>query len=81
VRLNVAQQLYDGLQDPLLSEALQTFFEKQQNELREKLLSAVRQHIRDTMKEARIAGMEEAYSECLGEMRRFAEEQLRNASQ
>ena len=57
------------------------FFEKQKQELRESLLQAVRQHMRDTMKEARLAGKEESYDECLREMQRFAEEQLRAAKE
>ena len=81
MRLPVAQQLYDGLKDPLLNEALQAFFEEKKQELRGRLLSAVRQHVRDTMKEARLAGQEEAYDECLRELERFAEEQMRGASQ
>jgi hypothetical protein len=81
LRLSEAQQLYDGLADPLLRAALVAFFEKQKQDLRESLLNAVRQHQRDTMREARIAGQEEAYSECLRDMQRFAEESLRNASE
>jgi hypothetical protein len=38
---------------------------------------AVRKPVRDTMKEARLAGMAESYEEALGEMTRFAEEQLK----
>jgi len=81
LRLAEAQQLYDGLNDPLLRAALQAFIEKQRQDLRDGLLHAVRQHVRDTMKEARLAGKEESYDEFLLELSRFAEEQLRNASQ
>jgi hypothetical protein len=45
------------------------------------LLSAVRQHVRDTMKEARLAGKVEAYENSLRELAQFAEEQVRGASQ
>lgn len=44
------------------------------------LLSAVRQSVRDTMKEARLAGKVEAYEDSLQELRRFSEEQLRGAA-
>lgn len=80
LRLAEAQQLYDGLNDPLLRAGLLAFFENQKKDLRESLLSAVRQHQRDTMKEARLAGKEESYDECLREMQRFAEESLRGAT-
>jgi hypothetical protein len=45
----------------------------------EMLLSAVRQSVRDTMKEARLAGKVEAYEDSLEDLKRFAEEQIRNA--
>jgi hypothetical protein len=45
------------------------------------LLRAVRQTMRDTMKEARIAGKVEAYEECLAELQQFAKEQLQEAAQ
>ena len=45
------------------------------------LLSAVRQNVRDTMKEARLAGKVEAYENALRELQRFATEQLKNATQ
>ena len=44
------------------------------------LLSAVRQNVRDTMKEARLAGKVEAYEDLLRELKLFAEESLRGAT-
>jgi len=67
--------------DALLRPALETFFEHERQRHMEYLVSAVRQHLRDTMKEARLAGKEEAYREVMGELARFAEEQLSSASQ
>lgn len=72
--------LYDALSDPLLSNALSKFFEKQKQEHMDSLLTAVRQYARDTMKEARLAGKAESYEEALGELQRFSEEQLRGAT-
>jgi hypothetical protein len=68
------------LNDPLLSMALMAFYERQRMEHIEMLLSAVRQSVRDTMKEARLAGKVEAYENSLRELQRFAEEQMRDAS-
>lgn len=81
LRLAEAQQLFDGLQDPLLSAGLIAFYEQQRAEHVEMLLSAVRQSVRDTMKEARLAGKVEVYENCLRELQRFAEDQMRGASQ
>lgn len=80
MRLAEAQQLYDGLNDPLLSAALIAFYEKQKADHLAMLLSAVRQSLRDTMKEARLAGKVEAYEDSLSDMQRFAEEQLKGAT-
>lgn len=60
--------------------ALDAFFKKERDEHLESLVSAVRQSVRDTMKEARLAGKAESYEEALGEMQRFAEQQLRSAT-
>jgi len=43
------------------------------------LLRAVRQPIRDTMKEARLAGKVEAYEDSLRDMIQFAQEQMQGA--
>jgi hypothetical protein len=67
------------LQDPLFRPALQAFFEQQKQEHTELLLRAVRQSIRDTMKEARLAGKVEAYEDSLRDLERFAQEQIRSA--
>lgn len=61
--------------------AIEAFFAEAKEEHTEMLLSAVRQSVRDTMKEARLAGKVEAYENSLRELRRFAEEQLRSAKQ
>jgi hypothetical protein len=81
VRLAEAQQLYDALQDPLIRPALQEFFQEQRTENIDALLHAVQQHLRDTMKEARLAGKVEAYETAMSELQRFAEKQLRESSQ
>lgn len=81
VLLSEAQQLFDAVNDPLLNIALTKFFDEQKQQSTEMLLSAVRQSVRDTMKEARLAGKVEAYDNCLSEMRHFAQEQLRSAAQ
>ena len=80
LRLNEAQQLYDGLQDPLLSAALIAFFERAKQECVEMLLNAVRHTIRDTMKEARLAGKIEAYENAVHDLEQFAREQIKGAS-
>ena len=81
LRLAESQQLYDGLTDPLLKPALEQFFEEQRQETLDALVTAVRQSVRDTMKEARLAGKVEVYENVFGELRRFAEKQLREVSQ
>lgn len=81
LRLAEAQQFYDAVTDPLLRPALEIFFKKQRDELLDKLVSAVRQNVRDTMKEARLAGKAESYEEALDEMQRFAQDQLKSSSQ
>jgi hypothetical protein len=60
--------------------AIEAFYEQQRSEHIEMLLSAVRQSVRDTMKEARLAGKVEAYENSLRELQRFAEESLRGAT-
>ncbi len=81
MRLAEAQQLYDGLSDPLLRPALAEFFTEQRTTNVDALLHAVQQHQRDTMKEARLAGKVEAYETCLEDLQRFAERQVREAAQ
>ena len=81
LRLAEAQQLYDGLRDPLLRAALEAFFEQATGEAREDLLSAVLQPIRDTMKEARLAGRSKALEGCLREMEEFAKKALERAAE
>jgi hypothetical protein len=77
LRLSESQQLYDAVNDPTLRLSLEVFFNKKRDELLAQLVSAVRRPMRDTMKEARLAGQAESYEEALGEMQRFAEEQLK----
>jgi hypothetical protein len=60
---------------------LQAFFDEQKREHVERLLSAVRKPVRDTMKEAQLAGKVEAYEQIFPDLERFAEEAMRNASQ
>lgn len=73
--------LFDAVSDPLLVSALEKFFTKQRTEHIDKLVVAVRHQVRDTMKEARLAGKAESYEEAFSELQRFAEEQLKGASQ
>lgn len=73
--------LYEVLSDPLFSPALEAFFSEQTKDNTDALLRAVRQPIRDTMKEARLAGKVEAYENALQELRHFAQEQLKEARQ
>jgi hypothetical protein len=80
LRLNECQQLFDAVNDPLLRPALEAFFKKQRDEHVDRLIAAVRQNMRDTMKEARLAGKAESYEEAFSEMQRFAEEQLKSSS-
>ena len=81
LRLAEAQTLFEALNDSLFRPSLETFFAEKKQEHTEMLLRAVRLSIRDTMKEARLAGMVQAYEECLGEMQRFAKEQLQEVRQ
>lgn len=81
LRLAEAQQLYDGLSDALLRPALTQFFQTQRADALEELQRAVLQNMRDTMKEARLAGRVDAYEKALPELQRFAEKQLREATQ
>jgi hypothetical protein len=73
--------LYDGLNDPLLKPALEAFILDQRSFALDSLVAAVRLPERNFMKEARLAGMVEVYETVLGELRMFAEAQLKNASQ
>lgn len=79
LRLNEAQQLFDGLGDSLLRPALASFFEERRRESVENLLRAVRKPQRDTMQEARFAGMVEAYDNGLRDLDAFAKQQLEAA--
>lgn len=73
--------LHDAINDPFFAHALDEFFSDKKQEHADLLLRAVRQPVRDTMKEARIAGMVEVYEECGEQLRHFAQEQLKEASQ
>ncbi len=81
LRLSEAQTFHDALHDPFIAAGLEAFFQQAKDEHTEMLLSAVRQNVRDTMKEARLAGKVEAYENSLRELQRFSEEQLQGASQ
>jgi hypothetical protein len=67
------------LRDPLFRPALEAFFDEKRQDYQEQLLSAVLQPIRDTMKEARLAGRVKAYEDSLRDLERFAQEQIRSA--
>lgn len=73
--------LYEAVNDSLNGPAMAAFFDQEKAFLVEQLLTAVRLKDRDTMKEARFAGMIQAYEECLDNLKRFAKEQLQEASQ
>lgn len=79
LRLAEAQQLYEALDDPLLRPALDAFFHDRRIETLDMLLQAVRHPVRDTMKEARLAGKVEAYESALTELKHFAAESLRQS--
>ena len=81
LRLSESQQLHDGLQDPLLNAGLQAFVAARREERTTALVQAVRQHVRDTLKESRIAGEVEVYDNLISDLRRFALEQLRSAGE
>ena len=66
--------------DELLRPALEKFFSMRSSERKDALLVAVRQPVRDTMREARIAGQVEAYEHCLSELHEFAKQQLTEAT-
>lgn len=81
LRLAEAQQLVDALSDPLVRPAITAFFREEHAEQMRQLVQAVRLPERDTMKEAQLAGKVEVYETALSGLERFAEEQLRLASQ
>lgn len=54
---------------------------EQRSDTIELLLSAVRQGVRDTLKEARLAGKVEAYESTLRDLELFAKTQLELAAQ
>lgn len=81
LRLTEAQQLYDGLNDPLLRPALAAFFEEQEKQAVSDLLRSVRQKIRDTMREASCAGKAEAFETMMSELDKFADRQLKQAKE
>lgn len=70
-----ATQLRDGLQDPLLRPALESFFAEQRERALDDLKTAVMQHTRDTYKESRIAGRADAFERIMGELDDFARRQ------
>jgi len=76
-----ASQLHDAVSDPLLRPALLDFIEHQKLIYMAGLLRAVRQPSRDTMKEARFAGMVEAYENLMGDLEIFARKKLDEAKQ
>jgi hypothetical protein len=81
LRLSESQLLLEALSDPSIRPALESFFSEQRTDTIELLLKAVRLSVRDTMKEARLAGKVEAYENTLREMEHFAKEQLQMAAQ
>lgn len=81
LRLAESQTLYEALNDALFRPSLEAFFNEQRQEHIEMLLLAVRQSIRDTMKEARLAGKVEAYENALRDLEHFAKKQLEQAAQ
>lgn len=72
MRLAEAQQLSDGLSDPLLRPALIEFFDAQRSEAVSALKDAVMCSTRDTMKESRIAGRADAYERAMSDLDEFA---------
>lgn len=81
LRLAEASQLYDAVSDPLLKPALLEFIEHQKIMHMAVLLRAVRQNDRDTMKEARCAGIVEAYENLMLDLEDFARKKLDEAKQ
>lgn len=81
LRLAEAQQLYDGLNDPLLRPALEAFFSEQRELYLADLLASVLKPNRDFYRESYLAGKADAALTELLEMRHYAERQLREASQ
>ena len=81
MRLAEAQQLLDALSDPLLRPALVSYFDEQKDFAMESLVRAVRQNVRDTMKEAALAGKVDAYENAMRELDRFAENAMKKATQ
>jgi hypothetical protein len=81
VRLAEASQLTEGLSDPLLKPALEAFAREQRGSYMSDLLIQIRLPERDTMKEARLAGLIEAYETLMSDLTRFAERSLERATQ
>lgn len=81
LRIAEAQQLYDAVTDPLCKPALVECFNVMRARSLDSLLDAVRRDERDTLKEARLAGMVEAYETAMDDIALFAEKQLREATQ
>lgn len=80
LRLTEAQQLYEAIRDPLLRPGLEAFFKDQQEQATDALLRAVRQSVRDTMREAAHAGRADAYEQAMNDLDRFAERQIKEAT-
>ena len=81
LRLAEAEQLYEALQDPLLGPALEAFFRAEYAANMALLVQAVRSTERNTMKEAELAGKVEVFETIFSSLERFADEQMRAASQ
>jgi hypothetical protein len=60
---------------------LLAFFADRKRETLDRLMDAVQQSSRDTMKEARLAGMAEAYTNAMMDLQKFADDALKGVSQ
>ena len=77
LRLSEAQQLLDGLSDPLLRPALQGFTRHRREELNVELFQEAKKREHDTKRISFLAGQIEAYEALLPELEKFAADQLK----
>lgn len=81
LRLGEAQQLFDALNDPTLKASLEAFVHEEYKAAQLNVLRAIRKRPRDHDNESALTGRAETYEVILTELHRFAEEQLKKASQ
>ena len=81
LRISEAQILYETVHNATFRMCAQEFFLSQYEEHIDMLLRQIRQPVRDTMKEAQLAGKIDAYETAFSELEYFAQRMLKEATE